>query len=111
FAVQEEIAERVVISLEPEIHRAEEQRASRKRPEDLAAWDYTLRALSLQQRMNRVGHAEARRLLETALATDPNSAYAWSMLALCHYHEAILGWAPDRQAAMTAALQAAERAV
>ena len=37
FAVQEEIAERVVVSIEPEIHRAEQQRALRARPEHLGA--------------------------------------------------------------------------
>lgn len=111
FAVQEEIAERVVVSIEPEIHRAEEQRAARKRPDHLDAWDNALRALSLQQSMTRDSYAQARALLERAVADDPNFAYAWSLLALCHYHEGILGWAGDRQASLGASLAAAESAV
>ena len=51
FIVQEEIAERIVASIEPEIHRAEARRASRKHPSDLSAWDHALKALSLQERM------------------------------------------------------------
>ncbi len=111
FAVQEEIAARVVASLEPEIHRAEEQRAARKHPEHLGAWDQALRALSLQERMSRTSHADARALLEQALATDPGFAYAWSLLALCHYHEGILGWAADRRTALEASRAAADKAV
>jgi hypothetical protein len=43
FAVQEEIAERVVVSIKPAIQRAEKERAQRLRPENLGAWDYALR--------------------------------------------------------------------
>ena len=111
FAVQEEIAAHVVASLEPQIHRAEEQRAARKHPEHLGAWDQALRALSLQERMSRSCHAEARALLEQALATDPGFAYAWSLLALCHYHEGILGWTADRRNALEASRDAADKAV
>jgi adenylate cyclase len=111
FAVQEEIAERVVVSIEPEIHRAEKQRALRARPEHLGAWDFALKALSLQERMSRTGHKEARELLAHALTLDPGSAFAWSMLSLCHYHEGILGWAEDRTAALKASFVAGQRAV
>ena len=38
FIVQEEIAERIVARSEPEIHRAEARRASRKHASDLSAW-------------------------------------------------------------------------
>jgi adenylate cyclase len=111
FAVQEEIAERVVVSIEPEIHRAEKERALRTRPEHLGAWDFALKALSLQERMSRIGHNQAREMLAHALTLDPGSAFAWSMLSLCHYHEGILGWAQDRTAALKASLEAAERAI
>ena len=111
FALQEEIAERVVVAIEPELHRAEKQRALRTRPEHLGAWDFTLKALALQERMNRAGHREARELLAHALTLDQNFALAWSMLALCHYHEGIFGWTADRAASLKASQEAAERAV
>jgi adenylate cyclase len=111
FAVQDEIAGHVVISIEPEIHRAELQRAQRSRPEHLGAWDHLLKALTLQERMSRSGHREARDLLDRALALEPGLANGWSMLATCHYHEAILGWAEDRNEALKRSLAAAERAV
>jgi adenylate cyclase len=110
FIVQEEIAERIVASIEPEIHRAEARRASRKHPSDLSAWDHALKALSLQERMTPACHAEARNHLKLALEIDPTSARAWSLLSLCHYHEGILGWV-NRADALNASLEAAEQAV
>lgn len=110
FIVQEEIAERIVASIEPEIHRAEARRASRKHPSDLNAWDHALKALSLQERMTPACHAEARNHLKLALEIDPASARAWSLLSLCHYHEGILGWV-SRADALSASLEAAEQAV
>ncbi len=110
FAVQEEIAAHVVASLEPQIHRAEEQRAARKHPDNLGAWDQALRALSLLERMSQASHAEARALLERALAADPDFAYGWTLLALCHYHEILMGFTVDRRGALKASLGAAERA-
>jgi adenylate cyclase len=111
FALQEEIAGRVVVSIEPEIQRAEEAHALRTRPKHLVGWDYALRALALQERMSRTCHQEAREALAQALRLDPQSAFAWSLLALCHYHEGILGWAADRGAALKASLEAAQRAI
>lgn len=111
FLVQEEIAERIVASIEPEIHRAETRRAARKQPSDLGAWDHALKALSLQERMTPAGHSEAREHLNVALDIDPSLARAWSLLSLCHYHEGILGWAKDRGDALRASLQAAEHAI
>ncbi len=111
FDLQDEITERIVASIEPELHRAEQTRIARKPPESLDAWDIALQALALQHRMHRRGHAEARSLLNRALAADPKSSFAWSRLALGLYHEAILGWAEDRDEALRASLEAAERAI
>ena len=111
FHVQDEIAERICVSIEPEIARAEARRVARKHPSDLGAWDHELKALALQERMTRAGHTEARDQLAQALKIDPSSARAWSLLSLCYYHEGILGWAESRGAALQASLDAAEQAI
>ena len=111
FLVQDEIAERICVSIEPEIARAEARRIARKHPSDLKAWDHALKALAQQERMTKAGHTEAREQLRQALQLEPTSARAWSLLSLCHYHEGILGWAEDRGLALQTSLDAAEQAL
>src|SRR3954453_10023867 len=61
--------------------------------------------------MTPSGHVEARNHLSRALEADPTSARAWSLLSLCHYHEGILDWAPDRGATLRLSREAADQAV
>ena len=46
FAVQDEITEAIVATIEPQLYAAENFRAQRKAPESLDAWDLVMRALS-----------------------------------------------------------------
>ena len=57
------------------------------------------------------GNAKAFELLRQALALEPGLPYALSMLALCHYKDAILGFSSDRDGSLAEARQAAEQAV
>src|SRR5215210_9469007 len=47
FAVQDEITERVVAAIEPELYAAEQVRSQSKPPDGLDAWECVIRALSL----------------------------------------------------------------
>jgi hypothetical protein len=47
FAVQDEITERVVAAIEPELYAAEQVRSQSKPPASLDAWECVIRALSL----------------------------------------------------------------
>ena len=111
FALQDEITESIVTSIEPELQRFEQKRALRKRPENLDAWDYTLRAQSRVNEFTKDDNIEAIRLLHQAISMDPDSAYALSMLALCHYKDAILGFSDNRHRSLNETFRAAEQAV
>lgn len=111
FELQDEITENILISIEPELGQAERSRASRKRPENLDSWDLTLRAQASVFQFTTKDIKHAFSLLEKALELDPESALVMSMLALCHYKNAILGFATDRGGSLAKARQAAERAV
>jgi TolB-like protein len=111
FAVQDEITERMVTAIEPELGRAECRQASRKPPDNLDAWDLALRAQSHVHRFTAEDNREAFRLLEGALRLDPGSAFALGLLALCHYKDAILGFTDDRGRSLAETYGSAERAV
>jgi adenylate cyclase len=111
FELQDELTAQLVAAIEPELARAEEHRALRKKPNSLSAWDLSLRALSEQTKFTREGHSEAYQLLSEALRLDPMSSYALSTMALCRYHQSIFGWVDDRGRAFDEVFTAAERAV
>lgn len=110
FELQDEIVERIVAATAPEVLRAEGRRATQKRPDDLNAWDFILRAMSAksigQGYGTKEGNAEAKRCLEKSLALKP-SAEAWAWRALCEWHDAINGWVDDSEAALTRCIDAA----
>ncbi len=111
FELQDELTTQIVAAIEPELARAEEQRALRKKPHNLTAWELSLRALSLQTKFTREGHEEAYGLLGEAMQLDPASSYALSMMALCRYHQTIFGWMEDRARAFDDVFTAATQAV
>lgn len=92
FAVQDEITEAIVATIEPQLYAAENFRAQRKAPESLDAWDLVMRALSHYWRVTREDNLAAQRLLEQAIAIDPDYAQALAVLAVSHTFGAHMGW-------------------
>jgi TolB-like protein/tetratricopeptide (TPR) repeat protein len=93
FAVQDEITERIVAAIEPQIHAAENFRTHRKPPASLDAWDLLMQALSHYWRITPQDHAAAQKLLERAIAIDPDYGQALAVLAASHMFGVHLGWA------------------
>jgi predicted Zn-dependent protease len=60
---------------------AESERARSQRPADLGAQDLVMQAWSLLRRHAPEDVAAARELLQRALTRDPQSAFAWSLMA------------------------------
>jgi adenylate cyclase len=81
FAVQDEITERVVAAIEPQLYAAEHLRSQRKLPENLDAWECVVRALSYVGQGTLAGHAEAEALCRHAIAIAPGYGQAHSLLA------------------------------
>jgi TolB-like protein/Tfp pilus assembly protein PilF len=81
FAVQDEITERVVAAIEPELYAAEHFRSQRKPPESLDAWECVIRALAHMGEGTGAGDAEAKMLCRRAIAIAPGYGQAHSLLA------------------------------
>jgi adenylate cyclase len=81
FALQDRITESVVGALMPSLHHAEIERARRKPPASLDAYDYVLRALPGAMSNTVVEAAAALALLEEAVRLDPAYAYAHALMA------------------------------
>jgi TolB-like protein/Tfp pilus assembly protein PilF len=111
FAVQDEITEQIVTSIEPELGTAERERARRTRPEYLSAWERYQRGLWHHYRRTKVDELEAGRLFRAAIDLDPGFVLAHAALAE-HYRRLIFhGWSTEPEETRRHALRSARLAV
>ncbi len=111
FAVQDEITQAIVAAIEPELYKAEQRRATLKKPENLGAWDINQQGMWHLYHRTKEELAEAVRLLQKALERDPMLVPALAGLVDAYYYEVVLSLSDDPVAARANALAAARRAV
>jgi adenylate cyclase len=97
FALQDEVMVAVVSAIQPKLLQTEIGLAMRRRPENLTAYDFYLRALPQVYMATREGVAEAMRLAHRALELDPRFGLAAALAGLCHAHNVLWGYAIDPQ--------------
>jgi adenylate cyclase len=91
FAVQDELTVSVVGVIEPTLRKAEIERARRKRPDSLDAYDLYLRALPFTFAAMPQDADKALALLDRALELEPDYAAAHAMVAWCHEQRYLRG--------------------
>ena len=111
FAVQDEITATLVGAIEPELGKAERERARAKRPDDLRAWDLYQRGLWHTYRRTREDLAEAQLLFRQAIEIDPGLARAYAAAEEAFFFQHVGGYVDSGDAAKAAALRFAETAV
>jgi tetratricopeptide (TPR) repeat protein len=92
FAVQDEITEAIVATIEPQLYAAENFHAKHKAPDSMDAWGLLMQALSHFWRVTRQDNAVAQALLEKAIVIDPNYSQALGVLAASQAFGAYIGW-------------------
>ncbi len=97
FDLQDQITASVVGSIQPSIRAAEIERARRKRPENLDAYDLVMRALPHVWALEWESNKEAARLLEKALLLDPGYPLALSLAAWCRGQRIVYNWSQNIQ--------------
>ena len=110
FDLQDRITEHVAGALQPSIRQAEIERARRKRPQDLGAYDYTMRAMRHVWALEKDEAGRALRLLEQALEIDGDYPLALALSAWCWAQHSVYNWVDDMAAAKAQALKLADRA-
>jgi adenylate cyclase len=84
FDLQDRVTESVVALLHPKLRSAETERSMRKRPEDLTAYDFYLRALPHAHSISAEGVDRAIDLLDRAIAVDGGFAQAHGLAGWCY---------------------------
>jgi adenylate cyclase len=109
FEVQDEITLSVVGAIEPSLRQAEIERAKRKRPDSLDAYDLYLRALPHAQVAMPGDGEKALSWLHQSLALEPDYAAAHALAAWCYEQRYLRGGM--HEADKTAALEHARAAL
>jgi adenylate cyclase len=97
FALQDEVTVAVVSAIHPKLLQTEIAMATRRRPENLTAYDYYLRALPQYYLSTREGLAEAIRLAHRSLELDPRFGFVAALAGVCHTQNVLFGYAIDPQ--------------
>jgi adenylate cyclase len=97
FALQDEVTAAVVSAIQPKLRQAGIAMATRRRPENLTAYDCFLRALPQFHLETREGLAETIRLAHRALELDPRFGLAAALAGSCHMRNVLWGYAVDPQ--------------
>jgi adenylate cyclase len=100
FALQDEMTCAIVAILPGRVEAATHDRAKRKTTDNMAAYECVLTARVLHHRSIREDNAEAQRLLDRALALDPNYAHAHAWKACVLGQTWVYDWCADRDATL-----------
>ena len=97
FALQDEVTVAVVSAIQPKLLQTEIALATRRRPENLTAYDFFLQAMQQYYLSTREGYVEALRLAHSALELDPRFSFVAALAGACHMNNVLLGYAGDPQ--------------
>jgi adenylate cyclase len=115
FAVQEEVTQAIVAAIAPQIASTEQLKATRRRPDNLSAYEIALRAWAhageAQDKADRTLRNQSINEAREALAIDPNSVLALHVIAWAHGTDLYLETAADREHALQEGMWATARAI
>ena len=111
FQLEDRITAQVIAAITPTIRSVEIERARRKRPDSLEAYDYVMRALPQVWALTREASEEALRLARRAMELDPGYARAHAVAAWCHFWHFVNAWPADLEVARAEGLRLARTAL
>jgi adenylate cyclase len=97
FALQDEVTLAVVSAIQPKLLQTEIALAMRRRPENLTAYDFYLRAMQQFYLTTGEGVAETLRLAHRALELDPRFGFVAALAGVCHMQKVLNGHTVDPQ--------------
>jgi adenylate cyclase len=111
FAIQDEIAIKVLTALRVALTDGEFARFQDKGVTNLEAYFKLLEAKELVNRVHRESNAQAQRLAEEALSLDPRSARGYLILAQTHFWDYWLGPPKSPDESIRLGIEMAQKAI
>jgi adenylate cyclase len=111
FAIQDEILETIVGTMQLQIRDAEIKRALKRPTNVLKAYDYNQRGFAYARAWGKENAARARPMFEKAIELDPQYSRAYAELAWLSADEWRYNWIADTSESLQRALELARKAV
>ncbi len=109
FDMQDRLASQVAGTIAPALRSTEIERARRKAPESVTAFDLYLQALP-RMRTSLGDNRLAVELLGKAVALDPDYSAAYALAARCYQFQLLMGWVPRSDPSLKAGIRLGHRA-
>jgi adenylate cyclase len=111
FAVQDEITSSVATAIQPAMESTERERAARKPPDSLDAWESYHRGLWHFLKAERHDNERSRMFFERAIDLDPTFAAAYAGLAVTYIWEGVIFQPKSRPRVIPLAEQHARKSI
>ena len=111
FAVQDEVTHAIVTAIEPELVSAERERARRKQPNNMDAWESYQRGLWHLYHFSPEENATAQEMFHRSIALDPGFAQPHAALAYSLFYDLLIGYVSEPGDRLARAHEAGKTAV
>jgi len=111
FALQDEITEMILTSLQVRLTEGEQARIWRKGTENRKAYEITLKALESYRLMTKDGNEHARQLYRQAAALDPQYPVPVVGMSYTHWTDVIYGWSKSPSRSIAQSVELAQTAL
>ena len=111
FEVQDDLTNTIMNTLVQKIQNTSIERALRRPPKTMAAYDHCARAMAFVLRLNKEDNARAVEEAEKAILIDPHYARGHMMYAQARIYAYWTGWSDDGERSLREGREAALRAI
>jgi adenylate cyclase len=111
FALQDEITMKVITALQVELTAGEMAGVIAKGTKNIDAFIKYLRAFELANRLTKEGNAQAKKILEEAIALDPEYSRLYMGLAMAHIYDVWHGTTESTEQSVARAFELDQKAI
>jgi adenylate cyclase len=111
FALQDEITMKIITALQVELTAGEMAGMIAKGTKNLDAFIKYLQAYEFQTRLTKEGNAQAKKILEEAVALDPEYPRLYMGLAVTHFYDVWYGTTEFPNQSLARAFELAQKAI
>ena len=111
FAMQDEITKKVITALQVKLTAGEMAGMIAKGTKNLDAYIKYMQAMEFSSKATKEGNAQAKKILEEALALDPEYPRVYMGLAITHFFDVWFGTTESPQQSLARAFELAQKAI